>query len=317
MSSTSEPVGSKSFDSDMSTQHRAPLAPRETLRARLRRCAMGLVWSARPNRIAGAPATLAMVLSHWFGELGDAAPERQLPDPAAARDMPDGLAGICSSLEPDVLLAAYTKGLFPWCHVGPMKWWAPAKRMALAFENFHIEKNLRRRLRNNHFRVTFDQDFAGVISGCAEPRAGKFQLTWITPRVIDAFSRLHELGHAHSVEVWNDQNELVGGLYGLAVGGVFFTESQFARARDASKVGFATLNCHLQRWGFALNDGKLPTAHLTQLGFELVDRDRFNAILAEHCAREIPRGPWRLDPELDVGAWDPAAPAWLDAETDA
>ena len=172
----------------------------------------------------------------------------------------------------------------------------------------------RRRLRNKHFSVTFDTDFLAVMAGCAEPRPGRPHLTWITPRIMRAFQKLHELGHAHSVEVWDDEGRLAGGLYGLAVGGVFFTESQFTRKRDASKVGFATLNCHLQKWGFALNDGKNPTAHLAQLGFEQIPRSRFNAILRDHCGRDVVTpGQWRVDAGLDIGAWDPAAAAAPDA----
>ena len=280
--------------------------PNEALSDRLSRCALGLAWAVRPNRIAGVPATLSMLAAHYLP--GDKQPLAALPDPITALEKPDGLAAICTSLEPETVLAAYAAGLYPWCHVGPLKWWAPAERMSLFFERFHIEKNLRRRLRNKHFRVTFDSDFAGVMKGCAQPRAGRFNLTWITPQIMRAFQRLHELGHAHSVEVWNEAGELVGGLYGLAVGGVFFTESQFARQRDSSKVGFATLNCHLQKWGFALNDGKHATAHLTQLGFELIARQRFNEIVAEHCKRDLLSGPWHVEENLDVGAWQPAAP---------
>jgi len=277
----------------------------ETLEGRLRRCALGLAWAARPKRIAGVAPTLAMLAAYY---LGGARKDIPLPSPDDALDYPDGLAGICPSLDPETLMRAYAAGLYPWCHVGPMKWWAPRERMALFFERFHMEKNLRRRLRNKHFRVTFDTDFVAVMQGCAEPRPDRPHLTWITPNVMRAFLKLHELGHAHSVEVWDGEGALVGGLYGLAVGGVFFTESQFTRTRDASKVGFATLNCHLQQWGFALNDGKHPTGHLAQLGFELIPRGRFNTILSEHCDRNcLVEGLWRVDNGLDVGAWDPAA----------
>jgi len=311
MSFTGGQLATKSIDGE---ERRAgvvhDLFPPESLGARGRRLILGLAWAMRPRRIAGVPATLAMVAAHYLERLGYGSLEEALPDPETALRRPDGLAGICTSLDPRTLMRAYAKGLYPWCHVGPMKWWAPRERMVLFFERFHIEKNLRRRLRNHHFRVTFDHDFAAVMRGCAEPRPGRPHLTWITPPVMRAFQDLHELGHAHSVEVWDDEGELAGGLYGLAVGGVFFTESQFVRKRDASKVGFATLNCHLQRWGFALDDGKSPTAHLSQLGFELIPRARFNAILAEHCAREVKVGRWRVDPALDVGAWDPAAPGW-------
>lgn len=274
----------------------------ETVEQRLRRYVLGLAWAVRPKRIGGLAPTLAMLAAHY------ASADRSLPNPDDALDVPDGLAGICDALDPETLLLGYARGLYPWCHLGPMKWWAPRERMVLFFDRFHMEKNLRRRLRNNHFSVTFDTDFLAVMQGCAEPRPGRPSLTWITPQIMRAFLKLHELGHAHSVEVWNGEGELVGGLYGLAVGGVFFTESQFTRKRDASKVGFATLNCHLQHWGFALNDGKHATAHLVQLGFEQIPRSRFNGILREHCGRDRHiQGPWQVDTGLDVGAWDPAA----------
>lgn len=309
MSSTSQPFGGKMVEA-VTEAPQASLVqfPDEALPDRLRRCALGLAWAVRPNRIAGVPATLSMLASHYLS--AGQKPHAVLLDSSQALKNPDGLAAICTSLEPETVLAAYAAGLYPWCHVGPMKWWAPAERMSLFFERFHMEKNLRRRLRNKHFRVTFDTDFAAVMKGCAQPRAGRFNLTWITPQIMRAFQQLHELGHAHSVEVWNEAGELVGGLYGLAVGGIFFTESQFARQRDSSKVGFATLNCHLQKWGFALNDGKHPTAHLTQLGFDLVVRQRFNKILAEHCKRDLAAGPWQVEEDLDIGAWQPAAPDW-------
>jgi leucyl/phenylalanyl-tRNA---protein transferase len=148
-----------------------------------------------------------------------------------------------------------------------------------------------------------------VMRGCAELRAGRVPLTWITPRFFSAYGALHEAGHAHSVEVWGKEGQLVGGAYGVAAGGVFFTESQFNRARDAAKVGFAVLNCHLQHWGFRVNDGKHYTGHLASVGFELVPRDRFTEILAENRYQEPPVGRWRIDPTLDVGAWEPAAGA--------
>ena len=153
----------------------------------------------------------------------------------------------------------------------------------LFIEDFHIERNLRRRLKQKEFSVTFDRDFDAVIRACAEPRPGRLPLTWIRDDIIEAYTRAHHAGIAHSVEVWDEEGNLVGGAYGLAIGRVFFTKSQFSRKRDASKVGFATLNCHLQRWGFVLNDGKHLTGHLAQLGFTLIPRHSFNALLATAC----------------------------------
>ncbi len=272
-------------------------------RARLRHFVLGAAWALKPPRTADVPAVLYLLARHYAG-FGLAAGE--VPDPDRA--LGAGLAGICSDLAVDTLLEGYRRGLFPFSHIGPQKWWAPKNRMILAFENFDIEKNLRRRLRNKHFTVTFDRDFEGVMRGCAELRPGRPALTWITQEIITAYCALFEAGHAHSVEVWDKDGQLVGGAYGVSVGGVFFTESQFNRVRDAAKVGFAVLNCHLQHWGYILNDGKHFTPHLARVGFELIGRSQFNSILRRGCALPGRAGPWQVDDALDVGAWDPKAP---------
>jgi len=275
---------------------------REALPDRLRRWVLGTAWSLKPPRTWGVPATLWMVASHYAG-LRDV--EEGVPDPDLALSSPDGLVGICHDMGVENLMAGYRKGLFPFSHLGPHKWWAPSIRMVLRLPDFHMEKNLRRRLRNRHFTVTFDRAFEEVVRGCGEPRPGRPKLTWVTPDVIDAYMALHKAGHAHSVEVWDAEGNLAGGTYGLAAGKVFFTESQFTRQRDASKVGFATLNCHLQKWGFVLNDGKFHTGHLAQAGFQLMPRSQFNALLARHCDGQGHEGPWVVDETLDVGSWDP------------
>lgn len=277
---------------------------RESWRERLRRWVLGAAWSLKPPRTWGAPAAVWMVVSHYAG-LRDV--EEGIPDPEKALKRPDGLAGICHDMRPETLMKGYRAGLFPFCHIGPQKWWAPSTRMVLRLTHFHMEKNLRRTLRKKRFTVTFDRAFEDVMRGCGEPRPGRPALTWITPEMIEAYVALHEAGHAHSVEVWDEEGNLAGGAYGVAAGQVFFTESQFSRQRDASKVGFATLNCHLQKWGFVLNDGKFHTAHLAQAGFELMPRSQFNALLKRHCGQETKTGPWAVDESLDVGNWDPSA----------
>lgn len=274
----------------------------EALPARLRRWALGAAWALKPPRTGDAPYVLYVLARHALG-LGPARGE--LPDPN--RLYGSGLAGICSDLAPDTLVRAYRVGLYPFCHIGPPKWWTPEQRMILFFENFHIEKNTRRRLRNAHFDVSFDRDFEGVMRGCAELRTGRAPLTWISPQMIEAYCALHEAGHAHSVEVWDKEGNLIGGAYGVSVGGAFFTESQFNRVRDAAKVGFAVLNCHLQHWGYAFNDGKHYTPHLAYIGMELIPRDRFNAILVEAVERPGHEGRWSIDESLDVGNWEPKA----------
>ena len=277
---------------------------KEPFADRWRRRALGIAWSLKHKGVSAVPGIAGVVAGHY---LKSPASRQQLPDPDQALANPDGLAGVCADMSVDTLLAAYRVGLYPFCHVEPMKWWAPSERMVLFIEDFKMEKNLRRRLRNKHFTVTFDQNFEEVVRACGEARPGRRHLTWIRPKVIDAFNALYDAGHAHSVEVWDKDGNLAGGCYGLAVGRVFFTESQFVRTRDASKVGFATLNRHLQHWGFVLNDGKHPTGHLAHVGFKLVPRGEFNDILAKQCDLPGQSGRWQVDVDLDVGGWDPRA----------
>jgi leucyl/phenylalanyl-tRNA--protein transferase len=143
------------------------------------------------------------------------------------------------------------------------------------------------------------------MQACAEPRPGHIPLTWITPRVMHAFWPLHEAGYAHSVEVWDDEDRLVGGSYGLAIGDVFFGESQFSRARDTSKIATAVLNCHLASCGFVLRDAKWMTGHLANFGFTVVGRADFEAVLRRHAHRAGRTGRWAVDESLDVAGWHP------------
>lgn len=170
-------------------------------------------------------------------------------------------------------------------------------------KNTHVSKNVRRLLRQGKFRVTFDQDFPRVIEACARPRSGKTPLTWITPRIMKAFWALHKAGYAHSVEVWDGSDQLVGGLYGLAIGDVFFGESQFATAEHASKVAITVLHCHLAEWGFELRDAKYISPHLTTLGFRNISRKTFQALLQRHASTEGRVGPWSVDDTIDVPRW--------------
>jgi len=266
-----------------------------------KRWGLAVLWSLKPPRLWGVPGTLWVLTKHYAG-FGS---RDALPDPEKALRHPDGLAGICTDMSVQALLAAYRKGLFPLAHAGPQKWWAPAERMVSFPDSVHIGKNVRRLLRGKQFRVTFDTAFGAVIRGCAEPRPGKLHLTWIRQDIIDAYEALYEAGYAHSVEVWDRQGNLAGGLYGVAIGKAFITESMFARQPDASKAAFAALSCHLHHWGFVLNDGKRDSAHLRSLGFRLVPRGEFNALLAEACARPGRPGRWSVDESLDVSRWHP------------
>jgi len=275
---------------------------KQNLTESLAQLTYGTAYALRGRRIKGLLPLWVRMARHAISP----ADPKTVPDACTALKNPDGLLGICSELTADNLRTAYSKGVFPFAHLGPQKWWAPQQRMVLFFEEARIEKNVRRLLRQNRFTVTFDRDFGAVIRGCAEPRAGRPLLTWITPPIIEAFTKLHEAGDAHSVEVWDKDGTLVGGIYGVVSGRVFFTESQFYRQRDASKVGFAVLNCHLQHWGFALNDCKHYSDHLNKQGLRLIDRQSFSKLMAQYAQRPGPDITWVVEDGLDVAAWKPA-----------
>jgi len=198
----------------------------------------------------------------------------------ALRD-PNGLLAVGGDLSVERLIQAYRHGCFPWYQAGqPILWWAPDPRTVLFPHEVHISRSLRKTLRQGAFRVTFDRDFPAVIQGCAAPR-DYADGTWITPEMQAAYQELHRRGVAHSVEVWQGET-LVGGLYGLAIGQLFFGESMFSRADNASKVGFVSLVKRLEEWGFVLIDCQMPTQHLQSLGARSIPRSEFAAYLQRH-----------------------------------
>lgn len=199
----------------------------------------------------------------------------RFPDPRSApADEPLAYGG---DLEPATLVEAYSLGIFPWPSAdGTLFWWSPDPRAIIPPEGAHVSRSLRRTMRSGRFHCTLDQAFDTVVAGCADRAEG----TWITTEMAQAYGRLHALGHAHSIEVWDQQRALVGGLYGVAVGGAFSGESMFHRARDASKVALIVLLDVLSAAGFVLFDAQLPTPHLTRLGALAVDRAEFLERLA-------------------------------------
>lgn len=274
---------------------------RETPLDRATRYALGLAWGLRPARLSGLPGLTRLLIADLVS------PQRGLPDPERALARPDGLAGIAHDLSVPTLLEAYRRGLFPFCHVGPMKWWSPAERCVLSFGDLHLAKPMRRRMRRGDYSVTFDTDFDTVIKACAMPRGGRWPLTWITPAVMRAYSALHDAGHAHSFEVRNAAGELIGGGYGVAVGGAFFSESTFSRESDAAKIGFSVLNRHLAKWGFGFNDTKRPAPYLIAMGFRCVPRRAFLDRLAVAAAAPGRPGRWQVeDGAASVARWQPA-----------
>jgi leucyl/phenylalanyl-tRNA--protein transferase len=194
---------------------------------------------------------------------------------------PNGLLAAGGDLRPERLIQAYRHGCFPWFGDGqPILWWSPDPRTVLLPAELHISKSLQKCLRQQRYRVTFDRAFTRVIQACAAPRAYA-DSTWITQPMQASYIELHQQGFAHSVEVWLD-DELVGGIYGLAMGQLFFGESMFSIADNASKVGFATLVKHLQQWGFVLIDCQMPTTHLQSFGAREISRSAFAEYLKQH-----------------------------------
>ena len=210
-------------------------------------------------------------------------PLQGFPDPALAEREPDGLLAVGGDLSPERLLSAYRHGIFPWYSEDqPILWWSPDPRMALLPDRLHVSRSLRKTLRRGLFDVSFDRDFAAVIRGCAAPRPGA-DGTWILPDMIAAYERLFALGHAHSMEVWNN-GELVGGLYGLSIGKAFFGESMFSRADDASKTAMAALCRFLGERDFQIIDCQVFNPHLQRMGAAQMPRPRFLALVNRACA---------------------------------
>ncbi|MCC6196733.1 MAG: leucyl/phenylalanyl-tRNA--protein transferase [Burkholderiales bacterium] len=214
------------------------------------------------------------------------------PPLAAALAEPNGLLAAGGDLTPDRLLAAYRRGIFPWYSAGqPILWWSPDPRMVLRVDAFRVSRSLRKRVRAGTFEVRTDSSFRAVVEACAElPRRGQYG-TWITPEIVGAYSELHRRGYAHSVESWLD-GELAGGLYGIALGRVFFGESMFARATDASKVALVHLVARLRRNGVPIVDCQQETAHLAAFGARPIRRERFAAHLAELIHSTEPPPGW-------------------------
>jgi leucyl/phenylalanyl-tRNA--protein transferase len=224
-------------------------------------------------------------------------PPRKFFPPAECAN-PDGLVALGGRLAPEWLLDAYQHGIFPWPFCdddeGPMAWWSPDPRAVIELEGLHVSRRLKRTCRSGRFQLTCDRDFAGVIQGCATAE-GRVGHTWITPHMIAAYTRMFELGHAHSVEVWCE-GRLAGGLYGLAIGGLFAAESKFHDVRDASKVALVHLVNHLRTRGYLLLDIQQLTPHTARLGATAIPRAEYLDRLAHALAVEVSFGD-RLESE--------------------
>jgi leucyl/phenylalanyl-tRNA--protein transferase len=209
----------------------------------------------------------------------------------AALDDPNGLLAAGGDLSPARLLAAYQHGIFPWYNEAqPILWWSPDPRMVLFVGEFKLPRSLRRVVRQRRFEIRADTAFREVMEGCAEPRRGQSG-TWITAAVIDAYTALHREGHAHSLEAWRE-GELVGGLYGVTIGRMFFGESMFTRETDASKVALVKLVAMLGHMGMPLIDCQQETEHLARLGARPIPRRKFADWLSRLVHSAEPAKDW-------------------------
>jgi leucyl/phenylalanyl-tRNA--protein transferase len=209
-------------------------------------------------------------------------PEQSFPPITDALSAPDGLLAVGGCLSQTRLLNAYRQGVFPWNSPDePILWWSPDPRLILFPDKLVISRSLGKTIRKQKFTITIDQAFAQVVTACAQPRKEELG-TWITEGIFKAYYELHKSGYAHSAEAWLN-GELVGGLYGVALGRVFFGESMFHRETDASKVVFASLVERLKCWGYQLIDCQVNTQHLISFGAEEISRGEFAKLLDKYC----------------------------------
>jgi leucyl/phenylalanyl-tRNA---protein transferase len=219
-------------------------------------------------------------------------PEQSFPPISSALSKPDGLLAVGGCLSKSRLLNAYRVGIFPWNSADePILWWSPDPRLVLFPDKIVISRSLAKTLRKQKFTVTFDRVFADVIKACAMPRKDELG-TWITQGIYQAYHDLHQSGHAHSAEAWFN-GELVGGLYGIAMGRVFFGESMFFSKTDASKVAFVSLVEQLKHWGYKLVDCQVSTRHLINFGAEEIARIDFTNLLNQYCDEAPEPSAWQ------------------------
>lgn len=223
--------------------------------------------------------------------------ELRFPPPEGASA--EGIVAVGGDFRPERLLLAYAQGIFPWPSDGlPLLWFSPDPRFVLDPRRAHVPRSLRKRMRKGPYEIRFDTSFSEVIRACAETRRPGQRGTWIIDELVDGYDALHELGFAHSIEAWHG-DRLVGGLYGVALGRVFFGESMFTLEADASKCAFAMLLAQLVAWNFSLVDCQVHTEHLERFGAEDWPRAQFLKVLRGAVSAETSRGPWRLELSIE------------------
>lgn len=214
-----------------------------------------------------------------------------------ALDYPDGLLAIGGDLSPSRIMVAYRRGIFPWYSDDqPILWWSPSQRMIMFPENLKVSRSLQKTIKKHQFTLTIDHCFRQVVTECAGPRRND-NGTWITPETLEAYCQLHYYDFAHSIECWFG-DQLVGGLYGVCLGKVFFGESMFSLMSDASKVAYSHFVWQLQRWGYELIDCQMHTRHLENLGAYTIPRADYRKLLDRLCEMKGYTGPWQFDADL-------------------
>tara|TARA_R110002049_G_scaffold2743_3_gene20987 strand:+ start:34478 stop:35263 length:786 start_codon:yes stop_codon:yes gene_type:complete len=230
-------------------------------------------------------------------------PYAPFPHAESALKEPEGLVAAGGDLSPTRLLRAYHEGLFPWYEEDqPILWWSPDPRGVLYPKDFIAHKSLLRSIRRQRWKISFDRSFTDVMKACAEPRSNS-RGTWITNDMLQAYTYLHKLNYAHSLEVCRESGELIGGIYGISIGTIFFGESMFSRETDASKAALLYLSAYLDTWGYNIIDTQLPSAHLASLGGSTMTREKYMLLLARFTQQSCQHTAWNALPEIDIQQW--------------
>lgn len=268
----------------------------------LSRFALATAYWLKPPRTKWFPFLVARIIRDRL------VPPAPVPHIDRIQDRPPGLAGLVTDLGTPTVLAAFARGFYPLAHWGRMKWWSPPQRALMLLKDVHIAKRFRRTMRQTDLEVRFDTDFAGVLAGCAAPRRhARLHLTWLTPEAQALHTRLHEEGHAHSVEVYDSENRLVGGLFGLATGHVFSALSMFHTADNASKFAIVSLYHHLEQAGFTAVDHQIMSPWVRDLGGIEIPRADYAAYLEQKMTPSSSAGRWSTKFTLQQTAdWRPA-----------
>ncbi len=232
-----------------------------------------------------------------FFVIKDGSFSSKLPSTSLALKDPDGLLALGGDLKPQTLLSGYKEGIFPWySEADPITWWAPHHRSIIEPSQVHISRSMYRLIRKNTIKISCNKAFSEVIYQCGNT-AGRKDNTWITQDMIDAYSKLHQLGFAHSIECWQN-NKVIGGLYGVSIGNIFFAESMFSNIANASKLAFIFLCLRLAAMQFAIIDCQIHSSHLATMGAKQIARSRFENLLKTTNWEINKMKTWEMDPCL-------------------